>query len=274
MPTAKGEEDTPGPRRWFVALGWADRVYQWVRLVAAIVIVVSATVAVLRLAALLLQPWEMCLGLAAGVLLLRLRATPRNREFAPGSAPRDHVKAVLAVEDLGVQNHLSSVVTLRPGRFVRMRTWLLLRAFSLWYRTWYVDVTAGRLQNVRSIHFCQWTLLDGGRRLLFLTNYDGNWTSYMDDFVEHVGRGVALIWSVTQGFPGANNTNVFKRWARTQQQPHQMWYTAYPNLTVLQIANNDAICRCLHVGATLGAARQWCARLTAIPQNAGGGRVE
>lgn len=51
------------------------------------------------------------------------------------------------------------------------------------------------------IHFARWVLLDGGRRVLFASDYDGSQESYMDDFIDRLARGVNLVFSNGLGFP-------------------------------------------------------------------------
>jgi hypothetical protein len=85
--------------------------------------------------------------------------------------------------------------------------------------------------------------------LLFLSNYDGSWENYLDDFIDKASVGLTGIWSNTEGFPrtrfltrdGARNGTRFKQWARWAQSPTLAWYSAYQDLTVQAIDNNSAI---------------------------------
>ena len=38
-----------------------------------------------------------------------------------------------------------------------------------------------------TIQFARWVFLDGGKRVIFTSNYDGSLDSYMDDFINKVG---------------------------------------------------------------------------------------
>ena len=42
----------------------------------------------------------------------------------------------------------------------------------------------GRLARVTSIQFARWVFLDGKKRVIFASNYDGSLESYMDDFIK------------------------------------------------------------------------------------------
>ena len=43
----------------------------------------------------------------------------------------------------------------------------------------------GSLIGVSTIHFVRWVLIDDGRRLMMVSDYDGSWESYIDEFAEH-----------------------------------------------------------------------------------------
>jgi hypothetical protein len=107
----------------------------------------------------------------------------------------------------------------------------------------------GYLGAMRTIHFAHWTLIGNGGRLLFFSNFDGSWQSYLDDFVDKAAKGLTLAWGNCVGFPptkwlafeGAAHGTQFKAWARQSQTTSPMWYSAYRNLTVNQILRNAAI---------------------------------
>ena len=84
---------------------------------------------------------------------------------------------------------------------------------------------------------------------MFVSNYDGVWESYLEDFIEQASEGVTGIWSNTVGFPkseqlifeGAKDGDRLRRWTRRQQRTTWFWYTAYPDLTLNRIRVNGAI---------------------------------
>lgn len=144
-----------------------------------------------------------------------------------------------------MQNHLASVTIVKAGIFRRTTLQVVLWAANLVARA----STRGMLSGIPSIHFAHWSLLNGGRRLLFLSNYDGNWESYLDDFIDKASPGLTAIWTNTMGFPrtrflvldGSRDGVAFKAFARTQQTPDAVWYSAYPKLTVRQIDSHSTI---------------------------------
>jgi hypothetical protein len=167
----------------------------------------------------------------------------------------ERFRAVAASEDHGLQNALTHVVPLRPGKH---RADILRTAHT------YIDRLAkehfnhvGQLGGIPSIHFAQWMLLDDDR-LLFLSNYDNSWESYLGDFVDQAAVGLNLAWACTELFPkthllaigGANDEERFKAWTRAYQVPTQVFYSGYPDLSIAAINNNTWIRYGLHAPGT------------------------
>lgn len=98
--------------------------------------------------------------------------------------------------NLGRQNHMCTLATVKPSTFraIMIRLGLLLtnilanKVFIL-----------GHLDTITTIHFARWSLIDNNRHVLFLTNYDGSWSSYIDDFSDppHLNG----VWGNTERFP-------------------------------------------------------------------------
>jgi hypothetical protein len=158
----------------------------------------------------------------------------------------EHVLKLTQVEDRRPQNHLSSVtqVKLGPFRFFVLKT--VLAAINLAGRYYY---NKGQLGGIPSIHFARWAVINRGKQLLFLSNFDGSWEHYLGEFVDQAARGLTAVWSNSVGFPrtnglfkgGATDEQRFKAYARNSQVPTQLWYSAYPFLSVGNILNNAQI---------------------------------
>lgn len=58
--------------------------------------------------------------------------------------------------------------------------------------------TEGRLGDAPGIHFGHWHIIDNGRRLLFCSNFDGNFGGYLDDFINGASMGTTLAWRWTE----------------------------------------------------------------------------
>ena len=58
--------------------------------------------------------------------------------------------------------------------------------------------TEGTLGNAEGIRFGHWYVIDGGRRLLFCSNYDGSFGGYLDEFINGASEGINLFWRWTE----------------------------------------------------------------------------
>jgi Dyp-type peroxidase family len=114
-----------------------------------------------------------------------------------------------------------------------------------------------------TIHYAKWFRLPKTDKLIFLSNFDGSWESYLEDFIMKAHPGQTAAWSNGVGFPktnlliydGAKDGDRFKRWVRRQQVPTQFWYSRFPDLTTDQIRTNAVIHQGLARAHTDSAAR-------------------
>ena len=184
--------------------------------------------------------------LALPFFLFQLRRCERSDpEIAPRVDPA-HANLLSSLEDHGVTNQFSAMGSIKPGLFRRLTIILVLEA---------IDYTArhifnrGRLARVTTIQFARWVFLDGKKRVIFASNYDGSLESYMDDFINKVSFGLNIVFSNGVGYPrtrwllldGAKDEQTFKDYLRRHQMPTQAWYNAYPGLTALDKRRNALI---------------------------------
>ncbi len=136
------------------------------------------------------------------------------------------------------QNGLTHLVPIKPGRFRSAMLKLMLR----------LTQELGELGELDSTHFARWLVLADGR-LLFFSNYDGSSEAYLGDAIDKSAAGVSMIWGNTEHFPptllsffrGARDEERFKRWTRAYQYPTQIWYSAYPRLSVGEVLQNHEL---------------------------------
>ena len=150
------------------------------------------------------------------------------------------LRRILDAEDQIAQNHMGSVVLIKPG---------LLRAIVIRAGLWGLGLalrallTTGYLGSMRTIHFAHWAILNNGGRLVFFSNFDSSWESYLDDFIEKAHAGLTLAWTNGVGFAptefligkGAISGRLFKAWARHSMAEGLFWFSAYKDLSVNQI---------------------------------------
>jgi Dyp-type peroxidase family len=169
--------------------------------------------------------------------------------------------------DTDLQNHLCTFKTLKRSR---SREFILNRVLSVtdfFCRKIYIF---SRLGELSTIHFARWLVIDGegssgaqqsnqdkpsagekvsggnqrsDKRLLFTSDYDGSFTSYLSDFSELAWYGLNPIWSNTVGFPptiwlfahGASDLERFEEGDRKHFYPAQVFYHAYSGYPVRNI---------------------------------------
>lgn len=197
----------------------------------------------LPLAGLVLLPLVILL-LPAFLVLLR-RHEKRDPEYCP--RPRAAaVREMQELEDHDPSNSFTALGPVKPGLFRRGLVQLLLVLIAYACRHVF---GRGHLGRVRTIHFAHWVFLDDKTRVLFASNYDGSHESYMDDFINKVAWGLNLIFSNGFGWPrtdwlikgGARHELRFKYYQRGHQLPTQVWYKAYPGLTLADLDRNRRI---------------------------------
>ena len=146
-------------------------------------------------------------------------------------------------EDRIVQNALTTLNVMKPGKLRMLLIKTVFSAVTLLAR-W--KFNKGYLGSIPSIHFAKWFLIDNGRRLIFFSNYDGSWENYLSDFVDKAAVGLTAVWSNTINFPktkflvckGARYETAFKIFARTSNLSTHVWYSAYADLSSMEINNN------------------------------------
>jgi hypothetical protein len=253
----------------------ASRIRQWGKLALAIGLVVAASFGLWKAGG-----WKAlgaaAVGVAVGGWLFWKWLQGRHESPEPPTAQADidALHALTEQEDVGVHNHMASLVLLKPGLLRRITIRAVLHTLNLFYRTVFTDLTPGKLAGLPSIHFAQWSIVkltadsERPRRegLMFLSNYDGSWETYLDDFIEFLLRGVIAIWGNAATFPSPMDGRIFKRWARTQMSRFSTWHDkAYRPLTVANIQNNNRLrLGLLQPLRTDHEARLWLARLGAI----------
>ena len=178
------------------------------------------------------------------IILLRWRETS-DPEIYPRPDPQA-LQELRRLEDRDVANQFSALGAVKPGLF---RRWLLTFVLLLTDYACRHIFNRGHLGRVQTIHFARWVFIDNKSRMVFASSYDGGHEAYMDDFVNKVAWGLNLTFSHGVGWPhtewlikqGARQEKKFKYFQRRHQIPSQVWYTAYPGLTLTDLARNQRI---------------------------------
>jgi len=190
---------------------------------------------IIRNAVLLALPALLFLPVAA--ILLVLERIRELRERGLPNPPDHPVDDRVYLEPACAENHLTTLVKIKPGRRLLLK--ILLGIYWVLGKTVFL---LGAIGSIRTVHFARWLLIDGDQRLLFLSNHDGSWSSYLGDFSDQ-GWGVTSIWGHTEGFPpakwvfwgGCRNIDSYAKWSRQHNLYAQVWYSAYSDSTILNL---------------------------------------
>jgi deferrochelatase/peroxidase EfeB len=204
--------------------------------------------------------------IAAAIAYASLRKAEDNDSLEERTCPHDTLAAMFERENQRgyAQNHMISVTQRKPGAIrwftSRLVFWIVGEAAAKFYRP-------GFLSDIGTIHFARWVTTPGGPDVLFFSNYDSSWESYLEDFITRAHAGLTAIWSNSVGFPrsenliqrGATDGERFKRYARQSMVPTRFWYSAYPALTTTIIRSNAEVRRGLSGTMTEDEAIRWLA---------------
>lgn len=183
---------------------------------------------------------------AALVLLLLIRMKEQRDPVEHERPSLEHVRALTELEDYAAHNGFTAGGLVKPGWVRRAAVSSLLPLIGWGTRHLFArDSLAG----VKTIHFARWIPIDGGRRVVFASNYDGSLESYNNDFIDLVAWGLNLIFSNGVGYPstrwlvcgGARHEQDFKNYLRRHQIPTPVWYSAYPHLSARNVERNAAL---------------------------------
>jgi deferrochelatase/peroxidase EfeB/cytochrome P450 len=208
----------------------------------------------------------------AGALIVMLRRKEMTEQPDENIAPHDYLARIQARENRPgyVQNHITSVSTLKPGPFRKLTTALafdlILNMVVHWFRPGFVT-------DFATIHYARWVRPAGIDKLIFQSNFDGSWESYLEDFITKVHAGQTMSWNNCVGFPktnwfsegGAEDGDAFKRWVRLQQVPMQFWYSHFPDLTTGMIRTNAQVRDGLARARTFDEHKAWLSLFESVP---------
>lgn len=191
-----------------------------------------------------------CVPVSVLGILCWLRYSER-RDSSQDAPPIDEamVRQMAQREDWIPQNHMGSIVLIKPGILRTIIIRVGHHGLGLALRALRRSGVEGYLGSMRTVHFAHWVFANNTSRLIFLSNFDQSWESYLDDFIEKAHVGLTLAWGCGVGFPatrfliqdGASHGRKFKAWARHSMTISRFWYSAYPDLTVDQVERNNRI---------------------------------
>jgi hypothetical protein len=126
-----------------------------------------------------------------------------------------------------------------------------------------------RFADTPSTHFARWVILDRPNerpRLLFTSNYDGTFDSYMRELVTRIGAGMEPVWNKCAGYTPGSSQDVgrFSRFIQQHSLPCQTFYVAFPGIGVERIAQCGRIREMIDQLLDAREAAPWLTELTAL----------
>ncbi len=154
----------------------------------------------------------------------------------------DNILSLDNSEGVFVQSTMSLFAEIRPGRtwFIRL---LFLLAPPLLKYGW----PPGNFAGVYSLHSFRFAIIDGGKRLWFMSNYNGGAENYFSDFIDKLNWGINTAYTSCKDYPegGMTQTDAFAYWIRERQFPALVYYSAYPRESVLKLIQDRETSRTL-----------------------------
>ena len=99
------------------------------------------------------------------------------------------------------------------------------------------------LTKIGIVHFARFTFLENNTKLGVFTTYDGDLDSYLHDFANEIGPLLDQVFEFIQDAPPApisEHREEFFKYVKDNDKFVLQWYSAYPNLTVLDIKALEA----------------------------------
>jgi len=182
------------------------------------------------------------LAVVAVLLILIFRLNEMREHFQAGRQPDAKVRAILATQKHPVINEMTVAGPLKKGW---IRPVFLFAALK-------VVVFLRGLAYIPTVATARWLLIDGGRRLVFISNFANLSEGYVRDFIDSQKRGsrINIIFGQGYGYPptkwilgdGAiDDPNGFMNVVYSMQHPTQFWYWPFKHLSVDNININRKI---------------------------------
>lgn len=204
-------------------------------------------------------------------LLLAVRYAESKQTYVAGRQPDAVVDALDATQCHPVINEMTIVGPIKEGRArpitLRLLLWLIARAAEgIPYIRRFATF------DIPTVATARWIAADGGKRLIFISNFTNASEPYVRDFIEtRVGAiNINLSFGFGRGYPktawiglrGAiDDPNAFINVVHANQKPTELWFCPYKNLSIDNIRRNQKICAGLLGTKNEQQTREWLALL-------------
>ncbi len=177
------------------------------------------------------------LVLFGGFVMMELRET-----HVAGRPPDAKIRALAETQCHPVLNEMTIAGPVKAGWAV---PWIL--RITLW-----IVARAATIIDIPTVATARWIAADGGRRLIFISNFTNMSEPYVRDFIDTKAgaRKINLTFGFGHGYPrtrllyfagAAADSNGFVNVVNTNQRPTELWYCPYTHLSIDNIRRNRRI---------------------------------
>lgn len=171
-----------------------------------------------------------------------IRYSERQSDKIATRPPDEVLRATSSTQIYPVINEMTVAGPLKKGWFRKILFWIVLNVVS------YIRGTL----IIPTIATARWLAIDGGRRLVFVSNFTNLTEFYIRDFIDNRASAMKInvIFGNGAGFPPTewlfkkgvmDNPQVFMNSVFQTQHVTQFWYWPHKNLSVENINNNHKI---------------------------------
>jgi hypothetical protein len=187
----------------------------------------------------LIGTWKVLIPLLA-IWILAIRYLEIREKDAPVRPDPPVDDRTYAVEDLLIQNHLATIGIIKDNPLRRFTIRVVVALVGVMYKR---ILLRGGFGGIITLHFAHVVLLDKGRRVLLLTGYDGSALEYLGNFTDVAGMYINAAYGSVENYPackwmlgrGASSLEGFAGFSRQHMQYTPVFYSAYPQETVLNL---------------------------------------
>jgi hypothetical protein len=124
---------------------------------------------------------------------------------------------------VGRTSEFTLFFTIKPGHGQQIR--------EIFQQPGFEERQKERNARIGTLHDARWVLFDDATRLMFATNFDGEWDAYIDDFARVVPDLFDAVLQHTEGYPGIHDPGI-KDYVRAHQATAAAYFRTMPDATV------------------------------------------
>ena len=177
-------------------------------------------------------------------------------QFSPGDevVPCKENDSLLAFQERRMMQNQVTLITLFNPDIIR-RQEAILNSLGTFLKVPFIT----RNRIIPTIHFGRWVMIDDGRRMMFLSDYDGDVGAYIADFVNLLPSGLNTLWYGTIGWRDnvTLDPEALIEGILCHNTPACFHYSAYPQTTLVGIENARRLYYAYHDNINAKSAQKW-----------------